>query len=175
MVDNEHSIESKKQRMQVIYKFLDQMFSNREKKSEYCWDVIAPQPEIDWPYFERVLSHEQLCSFRSISRIAYYLPHEPFYELMQGYEWDIAARCVQDETDLIEYSKYVASSVATLCTFVFCHKSYQWPDRMGPKCRSMLESARKMGLVCPKEMLNRKIIMRYRNDVSLPIAGTPDL
>lgn len=156
MVDNEHSIESKKQRMHVIYTFLDQMFSNRKITSEYCWQVIhgAPQPIIDWPYFERVLSHEQLCAFRSIARIAYYMPQEPFYELMEGYEWDIAGRYVQNEKDLIEYSKYVASSVATLCTFVFCHKSYKWPDRMGPKCRSMLENARKMGLVCFRRKKN---------------------
>lgn len=37
--------------------------------------------------------------------------------------------------DLIEYSKYVASSVETQCMCVFCQKSYQWPDRMGPKCQ----------------------------------------
>lgn len=148
MVDNENSVELKKKRMHVISTFLDQLFSNRKVTSEYCWEVIAPQPKIDWAYFERVLSSEQLCSFRAISRIAYYLPQEPFYELVDGYEWDIAGRCVQNENDLIEYSKYVASSVATLCTFVFCHKSYQWPDRMGPKCRTMLENARKMGLVC---------------------------
>lgn len=148
MVDNEHSVELKKERVRVILEFLDQLFSNRTITAEYCWKTNGSDPVIDWKYFEKQLTAEQLCSFRAIARIAYYMPQEPFYELVEGYKWDIDGRPVLNENDLIEYSKYVASSVATLCTFVFCHKSYKWPDKMGPKCRSMLENARKMGLVC---------------------------
>lgn len=147
MVDNEHSIELKKERVRTILEFLNQLFANRRVTTEYCWQTNESEPVIDWKYFEKQLTHEQLCSFRAIARIAYYMPQEPFYELIEGYKWDIDGRAVLNENDLIEYSKYVASSVATLCTFVFCHKSYQWPDDMGPKCRSMLENARKMGLV----------------------------
>lgn len=147
MIDNEQLVELKKERLKVILEFLDQLFSNRRIKSEYCWETNSSDPNIDWKYFERQLSIEQLSAFRAIGRIAYYMPQEPFYELAEGYKWDIDGRVVLNENDLIEYSKYVASSVATLCTFVFCHKSYQWPDNMGPKCRSMLENARKMGLV----------------------------
>lgn len=147
MVDNEHSVELKKERVKVILEFLDQLFSNRRIKSEYCWETNDTDPNIDWKYFEKQLDNEQMSAFRAIARIAYYMPQEPFYELVDGYKWDIDGRPVLNENDLIEYSKYVASSVATLCTFVFCHKSYQWPDNMGPKCRKMLDSARKMGLV----------------------------
>lgn len=161
MVDNEQAVEMKKERVDVIVKFLDQLFSNRKITSEYCWDTTSSNPKIDWPYFHQKLSEEQLCSFRAISRIAYYMPQEPFYELVEGYKWDIEGRAVLNENDLIEYSKYVASSVATLCTFVFCHKSYHWPDQMGPKCRSMLENARKMGLVCEISSLAFLLICIY--------------
>lgn len=147
MVDNEHSVELKEKRVQVIQVFLNQLFSNRKIKSDYCWESDGKEPQIDWKYFEVQLTSEQLSSFRAIARIAYYMPQEPFYELVAGYKWDIDGRAVLNENDLIEYSKYVASSVATLCTFVFCHKSYKWPDDMGPKCRQMLENARKMGMV----------------------------
>lgn len=148
MVDNEHSVALKKERVSVILKFLDQLFANRHITSEYCWQTTNDaDPNIDWKYFEVQLDNEQISAFRAIARIAYYMPQEPFYELVEGYKWDIDGRAVLNEDDLIEYSKYVASSVATLCSFVFCHKSFQWPDNMGPKCRSMLENARKMGLV----------------------------
>lgn len=147
MVDNELSVELKKVRVKVISEFLDQMFANRTISAEYCWDTNGSEPTIDWQYFEQQLTKEQLCSFRAISRIVHYLPQEPFYELVEGYKWDIDGRAVLNEMDLIEYSKYVASSVATLCVFVFCHKSCYWPDEMGPKSRTMLENARKMGLV----------------------------
>lgn len=147
MIDDDSGIELKKQRLSITLTFLDQLYSNRKITSEYCWDVIAPKPQINWPYFERVLNNDQLSAFRSLSRIAYYLPQEPFYELMDGYEWDIVGRCVQNENDLIKYTNLVASSISVMMTFVFCHKSNQWPDRMGPKCRTMIENARKIGVV----------------------------
>lgn len=149
MVDNEISVEQKRHQVEIITKFLDQLFSNRRVTDVYMWecDQLVNYPTVDWKYFKNHLDEKQLASFRSIARIVYYLPQEPFYELVQGYIWDIEQRTVRNEDDLLEYSKYVASSVATLCTFVFCHKTYQWPDSFGPKCKSMLENARKMGMV----------------------------
>lgn len=152
MIDNE-STETKKQRVSIIVEFLNQLFANRRITSDYCWELVNKSAAIDWKYFEKELTNEQLRSFRAISRIAYYMPQEPFYELVEGYKWDIEERAVLNENDLIEYSKYVASSVATLCTFVFCHKSNQWPDNMGSKCHTMLENARKMGLVSYKNCI----------------------
>lgn len=156
MIDDDSVKAKKQQRIEVIYKFLDQLFSNRKITSEYCWEVISPQPEIDWEYFESVLTHEQLCSFRAVSRIAYYLPQEPFYEFQDCLEWDINGHCVQNENDLIEYGKYGVSSATTLIAFVLCHKSNQWPDRMGPMSRFMIENVRKMGTV--------RIILKYQID-----------
>lgn len=148
MVDTEYSIQQKKRQVQTISAFLNQLFANRRITSEYCWEMIDDATQnINWNYFKQHLTNEQMASFRAIARISYYLPQEPFYELIDGYNWDIEGKAVYTEDDLIEYSEYVASSVATLCTFVFCYKSNRWPDKMGVKCRSMIESARKMGLV----------------------------
>lgn len=148
MIDNEHSTQMKKERVHIIVQFLQQLFAKRRITSVYCWQLTDDdEPTIDWKYLRKHLTSEQLASFRAIARIAYYMPQEPFYELVDGYNWDIDGRPVVTENDLIEYSKCVASSVATLCTFVFCYKSNRWPDAMGTKCRSMLENARKMGLV----------------------------
>ncbi len=148
MIDTEHSTELKKRRLDVITQFLNQLFANRKTSSGYTWQLTNNcEPSIDWKYFEKHLTGKQLCAFRGIARISFYMPQEPFYELVDGYKWDIDGRAISHEDDLIEYSKYVASSVATLCTFIYCHKCCQWPDEMGPKSRSMLENARKMGLV----------------------------
>lgn len=149
MVDNEISVEQKRHQVNLITHFLNQLFSNRQITDVYTWkcDESLNYPPIDWKYFKTHLNEKQMASFRSIARISYYMPQEPFYELVQGYIWDIEQRTVRCDDDLLQYSKYVASSVATLCTFVFCQKTYQWPDSFGPKCTSMLENARKMGLV----------------------------
>lgn len=157
MVDIEQSVELKKDRLNVITQFLNQLFSNRVNVSGYTWQSTTNncEPSIDWKYFEKQLTEKQLCAFRGIARISCYMPQEPFYELISGYKWDIDGRAIRNENDLIEYSMYVASSVATLCTFIYCHKCSQWPDEMGPKSKSMLENARKMGLVsfCVKTMI----------------------
>lgn len=148
MIDNEMDPERKKRQLEIIKRFLDQLFADRTAIGLYRWKTVgAEDANIDWGFFEANLSAEEISSFRAIARIAYYLPQEPFYELLAGYKWDIEDRVVRDENDLMEYSKYVASSVATLCTFVFCHKCAHWPDEFGPKCESMLVNARKMGLV----------------------------
>ncbi|KAJ6635851.1 Bifunctional lycopene cyclase/phytoene synthase [Pseudolycoriella hygida] len=159
MVDNEHSMELKTHRLKVIEEFLDQLFANRVNVYNYTWKVTSnSEPSIDWNYFRKQLTDKQLRSFRGIARISFYLPQEPFYELVKGYKWDIDGRMTHSENDLIEYSKYVASSVATLCTFLFCHKCREWPDQMGPKSISMLENARKMGLVLQICNISRDII-----------------
>lgn len=148
MVDNQQCVALKKERLNIILEFLKQLFANRYNVSDYSWQVTNNfEPPIDWKYFENQLTEKQLCAFRGMARISYYMPQEPFYELVKGYKWDIDGRPILHENDLIEYSECVASSVATLCTFVFCHKFHQWPDNMGPKSRLMLNNARKMGLV----------------------------
>lgn len=148
MIDNEIDTKQKQVQLEIMKKFLNQLFANRKVIGLYEWKIINNEDiRIDWTFFQKHLNEEQIASFRSIARIAYYLPQEPFYELVEGYLWDIDGRVVQTEDDLLEYSKYVASSVATLCTFVFCHKSCHWPDNFGPKCKLMFINARKMGQV----------------------------
>lgn len=150
MIDIPESTDLKKERLNVMIKFLNQLFHHRQSKNYFEWteEIEDYKQKIDWPYFEKCLSDGELSAFRSISRIAYYLPHQPFYELVEGYKWDIEEKPVRNEFDLMEYSKYVASSVATLCIFVCCYKSNQWPDNFGPACQYMIENARKMGMVC---------------------------
>lgn len=149
MIDTPQSAALKTERLDVIVKFLNELFQNRKIKSFFEWteEIDDIEKKIDWKYFAKNLSEKELSAFRSISRIAYSLPHEPFYELVEGYKWDIEEKPVRNELDLMEYSKYVASSVATLCTFTFCYKSGQWPDKFGAACQFMIENARKMGMV----------------------------
>lgn len=154
MVDNETETVQKQEQVHIIKKFLNQLFANRKIIGLYKWEMITSDSQIDWEYFENRLNGKQLSTFRAIARISYYLPQEPFYELLDGFVWDINNRIVENENDLMEYSKYVASSVATLCTFIFCHKCAEWPDELGPKCETMLLNARKMGLVSNNNMRN---------------------
>ncbi|XP_031631815.1 bifunctional lycopene cyclase/phytoene synthase-like [Contarinia nasturtii] len=159
MVDNNESVEFKNEQVQIMTKFLNQLFSNRKIISKYCWTTISSSPIIDWKYFETQLTDEQLSSFRAFARIAYYLPQELLEELIDGYKWDAIGKAVLHEGDLFEYSKYVSSSTASLCTFVLFHKTCKWADNMGPKCRYMLENNRKIGLVIQIIHMSRDIIV----------------
>lgn len=152
MIDSETEITERTKALNIIIKFLDQLFGDRVTTSVFVWHKnVVDNPKfsdgIDWDYFKEHLTVEQLASFRAVSRIAHYLPQEPFYELMEGYKWDIESRPVKNEDDLKLYSSYVASSVATLCTFIVCTKSNRWPDNFESKCLNMIEHARHMGMV----------------------------
>lgn len=152
MIDRETEKEERRKQLNIITKFLDQLFSNRVSKGYFNWHIKEGSSNdvaalVDWNYFKENLTIEQLAAFRAISRITYYLPQKPFYELIEGYNWDIEGRLLKDEEDLKLYSSYVASSVATLCTFIVCKRSNYWPDNFGPKCESMIEHARNMGMV----------------------------
>lgn len=153
MIDSETDVNERKKQLNIITKFLDQMFGDRESKGYFNWKSKSgskkkPCKRVHWTYFEEHLTPDQLSAFRAISRIASYLPQDPFYELVEGYKWDIDGRPVKNVEELKEYSSYVASSVATLCTFIVCTRSYHWPDNFGTKCEKMIEHARNMGRVC---------------------------
>lgn len=153
MIDNETETAERNRILNIIVEFLNQLFSERVTTSVFIW-YNKPNPDrkscerVDWSYFKEHLTLEQLAAFRAISRISHYLPQEPFYELMEGYKWDIDSRPINNVDDLKLYSSYVASSVATLCTFIVCTRSNHWPDNFGIKCTNMIEHARNMGMVC---------------------------
>lgn len=164
MIDRESEVAEREKQLTLITKFLDQLFSDREGNIGYFdWRLKEKSAErstdlVDWVYFEEHLSVEQLAAFRAISRIVHYLPQQPFYELVDGYKWDIDGRLVEDEDDLKLYSSYVASSVATLCTFIVCTRSNYWPDNFGEKCEVMIEHARNMGMVSGLGTLARQCV-----------------
>lgn len=146
-MDGDETIEFKSERLNIWQQFLDQLFSNRQITTEYCWRTVSTEPKIDWPYFEHELNHLELSVFRSVARIAFYLPQEPFYDVIKAFKWDLDGRNIEDENELIEYSTNVSAWFATICTIEVCHTSLQWPDRMGPKCRQLLNGVRKIGVV----------------------------
>jgi len=113
-------------------------------------------------YYSDLLSREELAAFRSLSRIAYQLPAEPFYELCQGYEWDILGKVVETEDQLTEYCSYVASSVGVLCTFVMANERRDWFSGSLSKPlereREVVEAARNMGLSLQLTNIARDIV-----------------
>lgn len=151
MIDEEKDREKKMQNLRIIRQFLDELFDGRRKKT-WKYDIateIDPtkKPRVNWAYYKKSLNDEQFRTFRALSRIVYYLPSEPFYELCKGYEWDIEAKEVVTEDDLLEYSSYVASSIGTLCVFIMCYKSGRYPDTISEQQASLVERAREMGQV----------------------------
>jgi 15-cis-phytoene synthase/lycopene beta-cyclase len=98
------------------------MFADRD--SDYgVSTATVREPNIDWAHYRQELSDEELSCFRAISRISFYMPRKPFYELLEGYRWDVAGKSVENESDLLLYSSYVAGSVGTLCVYVMLYKS----------------------------------------------------
>ncbi|RWS11464.1 bifunctional lycopene cyclase/phytoene synthase-like isoform X2 [Dinothrombium tinctorium] len=161
MIDNESIVDKRKDKVNLIKKFIDELSVDRAPSWKY--DVgkkIDPKsvPNIDWSYYEKHLKKNQLAAFRAISRISYYLPLEPFRELIRGYEWDINEKMIETDSDLLEYSSYVASSVATLFTCIMCFKSDFVGRKLIKEDEWLIERARDMGKVLQIINISRDIV-----------------
>lgn len=158
MIDNSQGIKTRREKLSIINKFLDQLFADRGNR-KWTYDVPTKmdprkKPKINWKDFTCCLSKDELAAFRALTHIVYYLPSEPFYELARGYSWDIEDKIVETESDLLEYSSYVASSIGILCTFVMCYKSGKFPNGVTDDHIAMVERAKEMGQVRFNQLIN---------------------
>jgi len=120
MIDNELDVEKKKRKFQLTNNFINELFHDR--KSDYDVGTKPQKLNIDWTKYESELTDAEMSCFRALSRIAFYLPRKPFEELLAGYKWDIEARLIKNEDDLLLYSTYVAGSVGVLCVYVMMYR-----------------------------------------------------
>lgn len=154
MIDNSTSKESKKIRFHDIKKYFAALFDGRYGKSRFKWVEKAGTPKnafdrIDWNYFEKRLSGEELAIFKAFSRIASYLPHEPFYGFLESWnDWDIEGRIVQSEQDLVEFGSKAYGCGSDLTIYTYYYKMNQSPDDFGPTMEYVCEQMWKFGAVC---------------------------
>lgn len=123
MIDSEPNVGIKKRKLALIEEFIGELFADRSADYDVKTSMTPRNPKLDWKRYRIELTDEELSCFRAISRISFYLPRKPFYELLDGYRWDVDGKMVQNETDLLLYSSYVAGSVGTLCVYVMVYKS----------------------------------------------------
>lgn len=123
MIDNETDADKKKRKLVTTERFVAELFADRD--SDYDVKTTVPNSElkIEWTRYRMELSDVEMSCFRALSRISFYLPRKPFYELLNGYRWDVFSKVVENETDLLLYSSYVAGSVGALCVYVMMYKS----------------------------------------------------
>ncbi|XP_025196896.1 bifunctional lycopene cyclase/phytoene synthase-like [Melanaphis sacchari] len=156
MIDGDPNIGVKKQKLALIERFIGEIFADRS--ADYDVKTLTPRkPEVDWQRYRQELTAEELSCFRAISQISFYLPRKPFYELLDGYRWDVNGKIVQNETDLLLYSSYVAGSVGTLCVYVMMYKSNVNIDD-DARHNFVIEKAQQMGQVLQIVNISRDIV-----------------
>lgn len=145
MIDDEPDVEKQKHNLELTKKFIDELFADR--KSDYDVKAKPYVIKIDWAQYQSELTYVQMASFRAISRIAFYLPRKPFYELLEGYQWDMERRLVKSEKDLLLYSSYVAGSIGTLCVYVMMYRCDNDKFELLDNYDIVIEKAQQMGRV----------------------------
>lgn len=145
MIDDESNVEKKKHKLEIIKIFIKELFADR--KSDYEVKTRPQDTKIDWANYESELTNEEISCFRALSRIAFYLPRKPFYELLLGYQWDLEGRLIRNEDDLLLYSNYVAGSIGTLCVFLIIHKCDDGKHGLKENYDYVIEKAQQMGRV----------------------------
>lgn len=145
MIDDEPDVNKQKLKLQLTEKFINELFADR--KSDYDVKKKPHLVNINWKQYETELTDVEMSSFRALTRIAFYLPRKPFYELLAGYQWDIDGRLVRNETDLMEYCNYVAGSVGVLCVFVMMYRCDDDKFDMVQSYDYVIDKAQQMGRV----------------------------
>lgn len=123
MIDSEQNVVVKKRKLALIEGFIGELFADRNADYDVKTSITPRKPEVNWQRYRLELTNVEFSCFRAISRISFYLPRKPFYELLDGYRWDVDGKTVQNKTDLFLYSSYVAGSVGSLCMYVMMYKS----------------------------------------------------
>jgi len=145
MIDEELDVKKKKRKLELTERFINELFHDR--KLDYEVKTKPQESNIDWKKYESELSDVEMACFRAVSRIAFYLPRKPFYELIAGYKWDIEGRLVRNEEDLLLYSDYVAGSVGGLCVYVMMYRCDNDNYELVENYDYVIEKAYQMGRV----------------------------
>lgn len=145
MIANEHDVEKKKRKCDLIEKFVNEMFVDRRSVSAV--GTKAYSVKIDWNQYRSELTDAEMASFRCLSRIAFYLPRKPFDGLLEGFRWDIDGKPIKNEDDLMLYSNYVAGTIGVLCVYAILYRSDSCEFDPVEKFHIVVEKAQQMGIV----------------------------
>lgn len=143
MIDEQADIAETKRNFELIEKFVKEIFADRE--SDYEVKTSRPyEPRVDWTQYESALDDAKMACFRSISRMAFYLPRKPFLEMLTGYKWDIENRCIKNENDLLLYCRYLLGGLGVTILHVI---TYRCHDVESENRSYVVEKAEQMGIV----------------------------
>lgn len=142
-------IEEKERFVRILRKFLDELFANRVVHENLRWTDIKTKTDdnkIDWNYLGQHLNDDEIIIFRCLSRIVYYLPQEPFYDMLAGFETDLKLGVIANTTELRNYCANAANSL-TMFIFICCHKNDCWPSDINERFDSMFKKIRTLCIV----------------------------
>lgn len=166
MIDHEPDIQNKKHKLEVMKSFIDELFIDRKSDDEV---LKKPQNvKIDWTKYKSQLNDKEIACFRAISRIVFYFPRKPFYELLAGYQWDVDERLVQSEDDLLAYSNMTGGSIGALSIFVMMYKCDNDKYECVEKYDHVVVKARLMGLVSC--ILSLKLLLEHELKLNVRIS-----
>ncbi|KAI8069654.1 Lycopene beta-cyclase [Gongronella butleri] len=111
--------------------------------------------DLDWTPYNGQLSPDCLASMRSFVRLRHSLAPDAIMELLDGYEWDLQKRPIQNNRELEYYAACVASSVGEMCTRILLKNQHG----MLPATQAWIVArARDMGLVLQYTNIARDIV-----------------
>lgn len=119
-VDDDTNAARRQRKMDLTTEFLDEVFADRQ--SDYHVNDRPRPVNVDWTKYRAVFTDEEMACYRAFSRIAFYTPRKHYYDLLDGYRWDIARTASRTEDDLKLYSYQVGGSYGELCVYVMMYK-----------------------------------------------------
>ncbi|KAJ1499116.1 hypothetical protein HMI56_004577, partial [Coelomomyces lativittatus] len=111
-----HSIEQRKIKLNKILTLIQSAYDCQKCKKSFNFDEqVLLTPE--------TFSALQISAVRGMCRLIAIIPFHSIEDLFKGYFWDLNETVVHDTKDVIQYSKYVASTVGEMMTHLMLFPS----------------------------------------------------
>lgn len=139
--------------MSIVKRFLDEVYQYHPSDEDLLSfinrsNVLSYDDDnIDWDYYGKKLTAQQLSVFKCFSRMGFCLPRKPFADLITGLKWDIQATCFMDEFEFLQHAKHMSGSTMAALFFIFWNKSGEWPQNFEAEGNVLIQKGSAVGMV----------------------------
>lgn len=145
-MDNASTMEEKQRKLKLFQTFIAELFADR--KSGFEVKSVPHEVNINWAKYDSEFNDEEMACLRAFSRIAFFMARQPYEELLNCYEWDLANKSYKTEKDILEYFTLAAGSFGAMCIFSFMYRYSIDKYEFVEKDNYVLSKSYQLGQVC---------------------------
>lgn len=132
------TVPDKLTKISIFREYQDQLFANRVVTGFFEWqDIRDCSIKIDWNYFTKRLSENEIKVLKCMAEIIFYMPQEPFEEFINGLESDLSFSGFADDCELQKWVRGAPAHTEFILAYVPCFRSACGPSELKMSLETM--------------------------------------